>query len=95
MAGREHMVRLEDLLVTLEAYQRLELTLPWKCTQIRNEISVLKSISQGHKNIVTLWGASHSTVEAQDFELTHYVIQTTSRFVELDLRTPISFLHMY
>ncbi|BGP44180.1 Calcium/calmodulin-dependent protein kinase type I [Rhodotorula kratochvilovae] len=23
--------------------------------QIRNEISVLKSISQGHKNIVTLW----------------------------------------
>lgn len=24
--------------------------------QIRNEISVLKSISQGHTNIVTLWG---------------------------------------
>lgn len=27
-----------------------------KSLQIRNEISVLKSISQGHKNIVTLWG---------------------------------------
>jgi hypothetical protein len=26
-------------------------------SQIRNEISVLKSISQGHTNIVTLWGA--------------------------------------
>lgn len=29
--------------------------------QIRNEIAVLKSISQGHKNIVTLWGEFRGT----------------------------------
>lgn len=32
--------------------------------QIRNEISVLKAISQGHTNIVTLWGESTSSLES-------------------------------
>lgn len=52
MAGREHMV--SRSLHSVECRNR---SLP-SLEQIRNEISVLKSISQGHTNIVTLWGAS-------------------------------------
>lgn len=47
MAGREHMVRLNPAIVPLA----VRLTV---ADQVRNEIAVLKKVSMGHQNILTL-----------------------------------------
>lgn len=61
MEGREHMVRSiiqsvgEDAVVSCEAAR----------AQVRNEINVLKKISQGHRNIVTLHDVRAALMKTQ------------------------------
>lgn len=53
MAGREHMVwESKALLASLSDFSRIGLTVSEQ--KVRNEIAVLKKVSMGHQNILTL-----------------------------------------
>ena len=59
MAGREHMVSwsfkaAEPSQSMLERARRLRLSMVALLVQVRNEIAVLKKVSMGHQNILTL-----------------------------------------